>query len=46
MKRQSLFRVLRIWGDAKAAQRGPEAYAKRRVRRKAHRSLARWLRKL
>lgn len=41
-----LFRFLRLYGDARAVSRGPEAYARRRVRRTAHRGLARWLRRL
>ena len=41
-----LFRVLRLYGDLRAARRGPSAYGKRRVRRAAHRQLARWLRRM
>ena len=44
--RRELFRLLRLWGDAKAVQRGPQALVKRRVRRSAHRRLARGLRRL
>lgn len=42
---RTLFRLLRIWGDAKAAANGPTAYGRRRVRRVAHRSLSRSLRR-
>lgn len=40
-----LYRVLRIWGDSRAASRGPSALSRRYARRQAHRSLARMLRK-
>jgi hypothetical protein len=40
-----LFRVLRLWGDAKAASRGPAAYGRRLVRRRAHRALSRAMRR-
>lgn len=39
-----LFRARRIQGDARAAQRGPEAFGKRMGRRGAHRLLSRLLR--
>lgn len=41
-----LYRLLRAWGDLRAARRGPDAYGKRMVRRSAHRTLARMLRRL
>lgn len=43
---RKLFQALRLWGDAKALSRGPKAYGKRRVRRAAHRRLARFMRRL
>lgn len=42
---RALFRVLRIFRDAKAASRGPSALGRRYVRRSAHRSVGRALRK-
>lgn len=39
-----LFRLLGLYGDAKAAGRGPGAYAKRRARRTAYRGIRRLLR--
>jgi hypothetical protein len=41
---RTLFRVLRLWGDARTASRGPDALARRYARRAAHRGLARLLR--
>lgn len=41
--RSSLYRTARALGDAEAALKGPEAYVKRRVRRKAYGG---WLRVL
>ena len=41
-----IYRWLRTIGDARAASRGPQALVKRRVRRSAHRTLAKGLRKL
>lgn len=46
MNMRWLYRLLRVYGDAQAAQHGPAAIAKRHARRRAHRALARWLRKL
>jgi hypothetical protein len=43
---RTLFRLLRLAGDARAARRGPAVYGQRRVRRAAHRTLARWLRRM
>lgn len=37
-----LMRLLGLYGDVRAAGRGPKAYAKRRARRSANR----WLRRL
>jgi hypothetical protein len=35
-QRSWLYRSARIMGDIEAAEKGPEAYAKRRVRRKVY----------
>lgn len=43
---RSLYRLLSIAGDVKAASRGPGAFGRRYARRVAHRSLARALRKV
>lgn len=40
----SLFRFLRIWGDVRAAHRGPKALSRRYLRRQAHRQVGRWMR--
>jgi hypothetical protein len=42
---RTLFRILRLVGDAKAAARGPGALGRRVVRRRAHRTLARVMRR-
>ena len=41
---RTLFRLLRLYGDARAVSRGPGAVAKRLARRRAHRTLARLMR--
>lgn len=46
MTLRSLYRVLSLAGDVKAASRGPGAFGRRYVRRAAHRTLARVLRKV
>jgi hypothetical protein len=40
-----LWRLLRALGDVRAAQRGPQALGARYVRRRAHRALARAMRR-
>jgi hypothetical protein len=46
MTARSVYRVLSILGDVKAARRGPDALGRRMVRRQAHKTLASWLRKV
>lgn len=41
-----LYRLLSAKGNVKAASRGPGAYVRRRTRARAHRGLARMLRKV
>lgn len=43
---RAAWRALRIYYDLRAARRGPAAYAKRQVRRRAFRLLGRTLRRL
>ena len=42
----SVYRALAVVRDAQAAARGPVPYAKRQVRKRAHRVLARMLRRV
>jgi hypothetical protein len=39
------YKLLSLWGDIKAARRGPVALARRQARKEAHRGLARVLRR-
>ncbi len=40
-----LYRLLSVLGDVKAASRGPEAFLRRKVRARAHREVAKGLRR-
>ena len=40
------YRVLSLWGDVKAATRGPGPLARREVRKRANRVFNRWLRRV
>lgn len=40
-----LYKMLSVAGDAKALSKSPATYAKRQVRKQAHKSLAKALRK-
>lgn len=42
---KAIYQFLSILGDAKAASKGPSAYGKRVIRKKAHKSLARSMKK-
>lgn len=43
---KAIYQFLSILGDAKAASKGPGAYGKRFIKKKAHKSLARSMRKM
>ena len=43
---RTLYRLLSVAGDVKAATRGPAPYVRRRTRAAAHRTLARAMRKV
>lgn len=43
---RALYRILSLLGDAKAAGRGPGALGRRILRKRAHRSFGRALRRL
>ena len=42
----TLYKILSILGDFKAASKGPNAYVKRKVNQKAHKTLSKALRKM
>ncbi len=44
--RRNLYRTARILGDIEAAEKGPAAYGRRRVRRAVYRSEGRWTRQI
>lgn len=44
-KMRILYKLLSLFGDAKAATKGPAPFAKRQVRKFAHKSLAKVLRR-
>ena len=44
--RRDLFRLLRLWDDARAARKGPKALARRMARRRAHSATNRATRRL
>lgn len=41
---RTLYRLLSLWTQARAASRGPKAYARNRARSYAHRTLTRTMR--
>lgn len=43
---RTLYKLLSIFGDFKAASKGPSAYAKRKVNQQAHKQLSKALRKM
>lgn len=43
---RTVYRLLSLLGDLRAARRGPGAYGRRVARREAHRGLARILRRV
>lgn len=42
---KTLYKILSVIGDVKAASKGPTAYGKRAIRKKAHKGLAKSMRK-
>ena len=42
---RTVYKLLSIWGDLRAARRGPGPYARRQGRKRANRIGNRWLRR-
>ena len=42
---RTVYKLLSLWGDARALSRGPGSFVKRKVRSAAHRELAQGMRK-